>query len=248
MSMKILILHRVPYQKIEYHRGIDHELHEVTYFGEREALNTIPKSLRCAAIERPGAASAFEEALLWLGVAPQRFDRIFSLSEYELLDAARLRECLGVQGPAFEQVRLARDKIQMKAAVSRAGLRVPRFLSLPDFLAGARVPWRGATVLKPHSGASSEEVVVFPSVFETCTAIAAKRSGVPRLDNSERDAEDYEVEEFVSGPILHFDGLVREGDLLTLTASEYVGTACALPVESHSVLGTFRFPTRYAHG
>ncbi|VXC45562.1 ATP-dependent carboxylate-amine ligase domain-containing protein [Burkholderia sp. 8Y] len=239
--MRILILHRIPYQKIEYHRAVDHDLHEVTYFGKREALDTLPASLRCATSERPGAASAFEEARSWLTREPKRFDRIISLSEYELLDAARLREWLRVPGPAVEQVRLARDKTLMKTVVLRAGLSAPRFLSLLDFLSSPRsATWQGATVLKPHSGASSEEVVVFPSVAEAYAAITANRSRVPGLDTGQRDPAQYEIEEFVKGPVLHFDGLMQNGHMLTMTASEYVGDC--LRFANGEPLGSFHVP------
>ncbi|NML33061.1 ATP-grasp domain-containing protein [Paraburkholderia antibiotica] len=239
--MKILILHRIPYQKIDYHRGIDHERHDVVYFGKKEALLTLPAALRCTAVERPGVASALDEARQWLQANPQHFDRVISLSEYELLDAAHLREWLDVPGAPVEQVRLARDKMLMKEAVARAGLRVPRFLSLPEFLAsGGRAPWQPATVLKPHSGASSEDVVIFPTAAEAFDALVARRSGVVSLDTSQGDPSGYEVEEFISGPILHFDGLVDNGQVTVMTASEYVGN-CLLFANGHP-LGSYHYP------
>ncbi|PTT62659.1 ATP-grasp domain-containing protein, partial [Pseudomonas sp. HMWF007] len=61
--MKILILHRVPYPRIEYHRGINHDLHDVTYLGKQAAIDTLPSDLRCQRVIRPGEASACEEAL-----------------------------------------------------------------------------------------------------------------------------------------------------------------------------------------
>lgn len=222
--MKILILHRVPYFKIEYHRGISHDLHEVTYFGTDRALATLPPHLRCERVSRPGTRPAFEEALDWLAKRPRHFDRVISASEYELLDAARLRERLGVPGAPVDQVMLARDKVLMKQAVERAGLRVPRFLPLPRFLEmGGRPPWYGRTVLKPHRGASSEDVLVFDTPSQAAAAITEGRTGVARIDAG-GDLEDFEVEEFVSGPIQHFDGLVQDGEILVLTASQYVGT------------------------
>ncbi|MFF5935594.1 acetyl-CoA carboxylase biotin carboxylase subunit family protein [Streptomyces sp. NPDC012508] len=222
--MKILVLHRVPYFKIEYHRGISHDLHDVTYFGTDAALSTLPPGLRCERVSRPGSRPAFEEARDWLAERPRDFDRIISMSEYELLDAARLREHLGVPGAPVEQVALARDKVLMKRAVEEAGLRVPRFLPLPDFLrADAHVPWDGRTVLKPHRGASSEDVLVFDTPREAAEAVAGGRTGVARLDAG-RARADFQVEEFVSGPIRHFDGLVQGGEVLALTASEYLGT------------------------
>src|SRR4051812_11199837 len=102
--MKILILHRVPYGRIEYERGIDHDVHDVTYLGTKEALATVPPNLRHRAVMRPGERSAYEEATDWDGLAHSRFERIISLSEYELLDAARLREVLHVEGPNVADV------------------------------------------------------------------------------------------------------------------------------------------------
>ena len=222
--MKILILHRVPYFKIEYHRGISHDQHQVTYFGTDQALATLPSELRCERVSRPGARSAFEEARDWLARRPRDFDRVISVSEYELLDAARLREHLGVPGAPVDQVLLARDKVLMKRAVEQAGLRVPSFLPLPRFLeAAGRVSWNGWTVLKPHRGASSEDVLVFDTPGQAAAAVAAGATGVARLDAG-HGLEDFEVEEFVSGPIRHFDGLVQDGEVLVLSASEYLGT------------------------
>ena len=241
--MNILILHRIPYHKIDYHRGIDHDRHDVTYFGTRAILDTLPSSLRRREVVRPGHAGAYDEAVAWLEREPQHFDRVLSLSEYELIEAARLRERLGVQGAQLEQVMLVRDKIQMKQAAARAGLRVPRFLPLAEFL-GAGADWSGPTVLKPHSGASSEDVVVFPTAVQAREAVVSQRSGVPRLDAGTAAHDAYEVEEFVTGSVLHFDGLIARGALLALTASRYVGTC--LGYAQGQPLGSYHFPVTKA--
>ncbi|MGW2773601.1 ATP-grasp domain-containing protein [Streptomyces olivaceoviridis] len=236
--MKILILHRVPYFKIEYHRGISHDRHDVTYFGTDQALATLPPHLRCERVSRPGLGSAFEEARDWLAHRPRDFDRVISVSEYELLDAALLREYLGVPGAPADQVALARDKVLMKQAVEEAGLRVPRFLALPRFLdLDGRVPWDGRTVLKPHRGASSEDVLVFDTPRQAAAAVTGGRTGIPGLDAGSGLA-DFEVEEFVPGPIRHFDGLVQDGEVLVLSGSEYVGTC--LRYAQGGPLGSFQ--------
>ncbi|WP_432084995.1 ATP-grasp domain-containing protein [Streptomyces sp. bgisy095] len=240
--MDILILHRVPYPKIEYARGIDHTRHRVVYLGTRAALGTLPADLPCERVERAGTRSAFDEAAAWLDDVRRPFDRIVSLSEYELLDAARLRERYGVPGAPVEQVELARDKILMKRAVADAGLRAPRFLSLADFLdRGGDVPWTGATVLKPHRGASSVDVTVFGSAAEAHEAVAGRRTGIAGLDAAERAGavSGFEVEEFVEGPVRHYDGLVEGGEVLVVGASEYLGTCLAyaqgLPMGSYQI-------------
>ncbi|WP_399089548.1 acetyl-CoA carboxylase biotin carboxylase subunit family protein [Streptomyces sp. BBFR2] len=226
--MRILILHRIPYPKIEYHRGIDHDRHDVTYLGTATALATLPADLRATRAVRPGEGATYDEAVAWLDGQRGRFDRIISMSEYELLDAARLRERLDVPGARVERVLLARDKVLMKSAVERAGLRVPRFLPLADLLKrGGAAPWQGRTVLKPHRGASSENVVVFATPAEAYAAVTARRSSAADLDTPDDNGEavaSYQVEEFVDGPVLHFDGLVQGGRVLALTGSEYLGT------------------------
>ncbi|WPC26421.1 ATP-grasp domain-containing protein [Pseudomonas moraviensis] len=230
--MKILILHRVPYPRIEYHRGIDHDLHEVTYLGKQSAIDTLPADLRCTAVTRAGLGSAFEETLAWLAQCPQTFDRIISMSEYELLDAARLREALNVEGASLQAVTLARNKLAMKAAVQASGLRVPRFMSLERYLAfQGRVPWNGATVLKPHSGASSMDVSIHPAAG----AFDAIRQTISDLS---LPIADFQVEEYISGSIRHFDGLVLNGQIVTLLASEYVGT-CLDYMERGHPLGSW---------
>ena len=219
--MNILVLHRVPYPRIEYARGIDHDRHEVTYFGVPELLATLPPGLRCEKVER--------------------FDRVIALSEYDLLDAAKLRAWLVAPGATFDEVRLVRDKVAMKDAVRKAGLRVPRFVGLGAFMAApAAIQWDGRTVLKPRSGASSEDVVIFETPEEALDAIRERRSGVARLDGDTPTIDDYEIEEFVSGDILHFDGLVSRGEVLTLTASRYIGTC--LGFANGRPLGSYHFP------
>nr|WP_314477487.1 ATP-grasp domain-containing protein [uncultured Pseudomonas sp.] len=230
--MKILILHRVPYPRIEYHRGIDHALHEVTYFGKQAAIDTLPAQLQCERVVRAGIASASDEALAWLADSPRHFDRIISMSEYELLDAARLREALGVEGASLQTVTLARNKLLMKEAVQACGLRIPKFMSLACYLdSEGQVPWAGKTVLKPHSGASSADVSVhLPAQAHEEIRRKIREQSLP--------VGDFQVEEYVAGPIRHFDGLVLNGRIVTLQASEYVGT-CLDYMERGMPLGSW---------
>lgn len=235
--MKILILHRVPYPRIEYHRGINHDLHDVTYLGKQAAIDTLPSDLRCQRVIRPGEASACEEALQWLAQFPQSFDRIISMSEYELLDAARLREALNVEGASLAAVNLARNKLDMKAAVAAGNLRVPQFMPLDRYLAlNGQVPWQGATVLKPHSGASSMDVSIHQQLARAFDEISRK------ISDLSLNIDEFQVEEFISGPIRHFDGLVQDGRILTMLSSQYVGT-CLDYMERGHPLGSWHLET-----
>ncbi len=242
--MNILIFHSIPYPHVEYHRGIDHSRHDVTYFGPAEALATVPEGLRCSKVARPGAAGACEEARSWMAAHPcVAFDRVIALSEGERLEAARLREWLGLPGDRSEKVAALRNKLWMKQAVAAAGLRVPRFASLPAFLARRDgPPWQGRTVLKPHSGAASEDVAVFATAAQARAAVLGFCSGIPRLDALEAvDAcGDFEVEEYVEGPVLHFDGVVAGGTVFALAASRYLNTC--LDYARGAPLGSIHIP------
>lgn len=216
--MRVLILHRVPYHKIGYDRGIDHNRHDVTYIGTEDALKNIPEHLRCEKLARPGKDKTSVEVLGVLSALGQQvsFDRVLSLSEYELLDAAEVRAALKIKGPTCENVLLVRDKLRMKKAVARAGVTVPRNISCLDL---AECDWTGKTVLKPVAGASSENVFVYSSREEAIRAVWGKKVPIPKFDPAA-----YELEEFIEGPILHIDGLMRSGKLIVGLASKYIGT------------------------
>lgn len=56
---------------MDYHRGIDHDCHDVIYFGTRAIVDTLPSSLRRREVARPGHAGAYDEAIAWLEREPQ---------------------------------------------------------------------------------------------------------------------------------------------------------------------------------
>ena len=215
--MKILILHRIPYHKIDYGRGINHEEHDVTYFGRTEILDSIPPSLRCEKVLRPEGQDVYESAA---NLFDGNFDFVISLSEYELIEAAKLRELWGVPGPTVSQTEQVRNKVLMKALVGAQGIRVPRngACHLLNYQLDSQL-WSGPTVLKPVDGASSENVVVYPTFMEALHVLRSGKTGIPGFDPRR-----YQIEEFIKGPILHIDGLVKDGELITVLASRYIGT------------------------
>lgn len=211
--MKILILHRIPYEKINYHLGINHDYHEVTYLGRQEIINTIPAHLRFDCIIR-GEQENDLKSILNL-IEGRSFDRIISLSEYELVLAAQLRERIGCFGKSVTDTLLVRDKVKMKSAVASAGVRVPQFLEISEFIDNPiQTNWRGKTVVKPKSGASSENVSIFNSTYEA-------RKYIQSIENF--NFSDYQIEEFITGDILHVDGLVEGGKIKVVLPSRYIG-------------------------
>lgn len=223
--MNILILHRIPYHKIDYHRGIDHVVHEVTYIGIQEALANIPPELPCIKITRAGLQSVEEEVIAWVQKTNKKFDRIVSLSEYELLAAAKIRETLKISGASVTDVNKVRDKVIMKEHVEKAGIAVPQFQNLTHLIENkmAVYQWKGPTVLKPIDGASSENVKVFPSLLAILQKTIGRKTGIALIDKNEVSLNGFQVEEFIQGPILHIDGLVHRGKIKICVASQYIG-------------------------
>jgi hypothetical protein len=230
--MKILVLHAVPYRKIKYHRGIDHTSNEVTYIGTEEKLQQIPDHIPCKKIVRCGRKALSEEVLELVSPA-DNFDLVISLSEFELLEAGIVREKLDVSGPRYADLLHVRDKMVMKEVAARAGIRVPKNMqatALQGALCQVRpgpspwnvsaienlIPWSGKIVLKPTMGASSDGIVVHDGVegliVDLCERIARGES-----------LEALELEEFISGPILHVDGIIGQNEIKTMVCSRYIG-------------------------
>ena len=221
--MKILILHRIPYQKIDYHRGIDHQKHDITYIGTAENTHSIPNTLRCEIVTRPGSEKTEIEVQHFLKNTNKKFDRIISLSEYELLAAAQLRDWFNVAGARPEQVEKVRDKIIMKKAMADYGIKTPIFMNIDDFMhANLSSMHTIKLIIKPIDGASSENIITVESAAEAHRKIGERKTGVAELDQSSSLWDRYEIEEFIDGRIMHIDGLVQNGKIVLCVASQYV--------------------------
>jgi hypothetical protein len=241
---RVLVLHRIPYHKIDYHLGFNEEDTEVTFFGKKTANESIPSLFGYQVVERTEGKELVVDALETFG-EKSGFTHVFSLSEYELLEAARLREAWGISGASVGSVLKVRDKILMKNAVKKANLRVPSYFTLLDFMQininkidetmvkidlekEAQTPrW----ILKPISGASSENTRSYVSTNSL-------REWV-RDQLSPDEMENYEVEEFINQPIIHFDGIVERGKVKSCLKSRYFGT-CLDYVNLGKPLGSYQ--------
>ncbi|MGW1812920.1 ATP-grasp domain-containing protein [Streptomyces sp. NPDC002125] len=223
--MKILVIHQVPYRKISYHLGIDHDRHDVTYIGRPASLRQIPGDLRCSRIPL-GEDEGLVDGVTARVQPSDGYEKVLSLSEFGILEAVHIRRHLGLPGPSAARVELVRDKVRMKEALAGSGIRHPRFVGAPP--ACGPLPWTGKTVLKPRAGASSEGVMVLDTARE---ALSAYRK-LP-------DPGNYQLEEHIEGDILHIDGLMQDGRFLELATSRYVNKpvefAGGLPLGSHQI-------------
>jgi hypothetical protein len=213
--MKILVPHQVPYEKVRYHECIDHHTHDVWYFAGKTKLSEIPSHIRCHRVVVPDGEDMFGFIGRTVSII-ERFDHVLALSEFGIREAVELREQLGLPGPSRTLIDRVRDKSKMKDRLHGQGIRVPKWIdgSVPDSSVRAlRDGWDGPTILKPKCGASSEGVELFDSFGVALAALQCKA-----------DTSAWEIEEYITGQILHADGIVDGSKVLSLTVSKYIGT------------------------
>jgi hypothetical protein len=233
-KLRVLVMHSLADSSVRYAQNIDHHKHDVTYVSTSAKLGTLPEDVPARVVERAGTGDVADEVLAAVKGLPTP-DVIISLSEFDVIAAAQVREALGVPGPTVREVLPVRNKVVMKSSVAKAGLRVPNFAPLPQALAqGAEsVPWQGRTVLKPLSGVLAQQIRIFPTVTAALDAVRHGDVPVP--------VEDFEIEEFVSGRIMHIDGVLAQGRPIAILASRYVGTC--LSYAEGSPLGSVQIDT-----
>lgn len=240
--MNILVLHRVRYIDILYHKAIDHQTNNVYYIGVEEKIAELPEGLRCTKIVRPGVDETYKEVIEALDPLAIQFDHVISVNEFELIDAAYIRQHFNIEGPRPEQVEKVRNKVVMKSCVEQHNIKVPHFMPLKQFIEGQSfaVNAQQSIILKPLDGASSVDVVHFSNQQELRDALEKQTTGVETLDNSQQiDPSGFQVETYIEGPILHIDGMVRNGVIEMLVPSEYINTP--LDFANGTPLGSIQF-------
>jgi biotin carboxylase len=143
----------------------------------------------------------------------QPIDRIIALDEFDLENAAALREHLRIPGMGLTTMRYFRDKLAMRGRAQEFGIRVPAFAHvlnfevLREFMARHRPPW----LLKPRSQASGIGMKKIHDGAELW----------PLLDRLGDDQSFYLLEEFVPGDVFHVDSIVSEREVVFAEAHAY---------------------------
>ncbi|PZM67595.1 ATP-grasp domain-containing protein [Paenibacillus dendritiformis] len=146
-----------------------------------------------------------------------KFHTILSTSEFDLIRAAQLRECLGIEGQNLKSAVAFRNKGIMKDYVQKAGLKVPSYssistpLDLYSFVGKHGYP----VVVKPIDGIASKNTTILHNQDELMKFV---ENGLdPNM----------EVETFVKGDMYHIDGLFINGTLVHCNPSKYINGCLA---------------------
>ncbi|MGA8024754.1 MAG: ATP-grasp domain-containing protein [Candidatus Acidiferrales bacterium] len=143
----------------------------------------------------------------------QPIDRIVALDEFDMENAAALREHLRIPGMGLTTVRYFRDKLAMRGRAKEAGINVPEFIhvlnhaALNDFMSRVKPPW----LLKPRSQASGIGM----------KKIQAPADLWPLLDQLGDAQSNYLLEQFVPGDVFHVDSIVSERKVVFAEVHSY---------------------------
>ena len=140
-------------------------------------------------------------------------DRIVALDEFDMENAAALREHLRVPGMGLTTVRYFRDKLAMRSRAQDAGILVPEFVhvlnydAIRNYLARVPPPW----LLKPRSQASGIGMKKIDKAEELW----------PWLDQLGDQQSFYLLEHFIPGDVFHVDSIVSERKVVFAEAHAY---------------------------
>jgi biotin carboxylase len=136
----------------------------------------------------------------------RRIDRIVALDEFDLENAALLREQMRLPGMGVSATAFFRDKLAMRVQARACGVPVPEFTGvfhhgdLSRFMGEVPGPW----LLKPRTNASAIGIRKIEQAEELW----------PLLEQLGDRASHYVLERFVPGAVFHVEGVTWEGEVL----------------------------------
>ena len=141
-------------------------------------------------------------------------DRIVALDDFDVEDAALLREEFRVPGMGQTTARYFRDKLAMRLRAQKHGIPAPAFSPMfrRDAVARFCESHPGPYVVKPRSEASAAGI---SKVADADAALAV-------YDRLGEEAYRYLIECFAPGRVYHVDAVIRETEMQFVRSSAYV--------------------------
>jgi biotin carboxylase len=150
--------------------------------------------------------------IAWL-MRKQKIDRIVALDDYDVEQAAALREHFRLPGMGQSTVRFFRDKLAMRVRARECGFLEPEFVPLwhhddvRQFLATVPPPW----LMKPRHEASSIGIKKLHEPEEVWR----------RIDELGDEASFHLLESFIPSDLYHVDSLVEDGQVIFAEVGAY---------------------------
>ena len=143
----------------------------------------------------------------------RRIDRIVALDEFDVENAALLREHMRLPGLGQTMTRIFRDKLAMRTEARRKGILVPEFTGVFNhddlwrFMQETPGPW----LLKPRLNASAMGIKPLERAEDLW----------PILDQLGDQQSCYVLERFLPGEVFHIEGVTWESKLLCGIPCQY---------------------------
>jgi biotin carboxylase len=140
-------------------------------------------------------------------------DRIVALDEFDMENAAALREHMRVAGMGLTTVRYFRDKLAMRGRAKSQGVLVPEFVHILNhdavrkYMETVKAPW----LLKPRSQASGIGMTKIENADQLW----------PLLEKLGDHQSNYLLERFITGDMFHVDSIVSERKVVFAEAHAY---------------------------
>jgi biotin carboxylase len=140
-------------------------------------------------------------------------DRIVALDEFDMENAAALREHMRIPGMGLTTVRYFRDKLAMRGRAKNEGVPVPEFVHILNhdavgkYMETVKPPW----LLKPRSQASGIGM----------TKIESGDQLWPLVEKLGDNQSNYLLERFITGDMFHVDSIVSERKVMFAEAHAY---------------------------
>ncbi|CAF1166363.1 unnamed protein product [Adineta steineri] len=145
----------------------------------------------------------------------EKFSKIIAPREALVLLAAELRDKYGIKGQTLFSAKCFRDKVLMKTALEKSNIRVPKFRliknreDIDDYLTKNKNTY--PVVIKPTSMSGSRNV----------TIINSYEGILEWLTKYDFDSNEWEIEEYIAGDFYHVDGLIQDGNVISIWPSKY---------------------------
>lgn len=159
------------------------------------------------------------KTVVWLA-RQRRVDHVVGLDEFDVLPTARMRDFLQIDHGLHEaDAMIFRDKLSMRNAAKRAGIKQPEFVALitPEFYERFADTVEPTWVMKPRTEVSAFGIRKINSREEMLENIAELDGRLTWRDHSSQ----FLLEKFIPGTVYHVDSLVWNGQPVFSGVSNY---------------------------
>lgn len=146
-------------------------------------------------------------------------DRIVGMDEFDVLNAAKAREHLQIEGTSSSYLLRFRDKLMMRHLAHDSGLPCPEFTGIfnlhdiGEYLAKTNAPW----IVKPRTEVNAFGI----RKCETAEQVWETLKGLDERQTWRDHPSQFLIERFIKGKVYHVDSVVENGKIIAAGVSEY---------------------------